>query len=98
MLLLPTFPLQERDHHHGNTALHVAITTKDEETLLLLLDAGCNVHNINGRGLSCLGTAIEHKFYHAAPLLLEYGARPNEADWAIFSPGLQSYLINQLGE
>ena len=89
---------QECDHYHGNTALHTAVTTRDEETLLLLLDAGCSVHNINGHGLSCLGTAIENKFYQAVPLLLEYGARPNDADWAVISPGLQSYIVDQLGE
>lgn len=70
----------------------------DEETLLLLLDAGCNVHNIDGRGLSSLGVATDNKFYRAVPLLMEYGAHPNDADWAVLSPGLQSYIIDQRGK
>ena len=44
------------DHHHGNTALHIACTTKDEETLLVLLDGHCNVQAVNLAGLTPLGS------------------------------------------
>ncbi|XP_019852596.1 PREDICTED: ankyrin repeat and SOCS box protein 13-like [Amphimedon queenslandica] len=85
-----------RDYHHGNTALHVACTTKDEETVLLLLDAGANPCSINGKGMSSLGVAIENKFYRILPLLLEYGARLNDNDRVVTSSGLQNYLDNCL--
>lgn len=80
------------DHHHGNTALHVACTTKDEETVLLLLDGGANVHSVNKMGLSSLGVAIENKFYRCVQLLIEYGAKMNEKDREISSSGLQEYI------
>lgn len=86
-----------RDYHHGNTALHVACTTKDEETVLLLLDGGANPCAINAQGLSCLGFAVENKFYRILPLLLEYGARLNDVDRQVVSSGLQNYLDNCLG-
>jgi ankyrin repeat protein len=86
--------LEIHDHHHGNTALHVACTTKDEETLLTILDGGANVLSINKKGLSTLGAAIENKFYRGISLLLEYGARLNSIDEKIASSGLQNYLNN----
>ena len=87
-----------RDYHHGNTALHVACTTKDEETVLLLLDAGANPCSINGKGMSSLGVAIGNKFYRILPLLLEYGARLNDNDRVVTSSGLQNYLDNCLSK
>ena len=92
VLLKHNAHMELRDHHHGNTALHVACTTKDEETVLLLLDAGANPHIVNKIGLSSLGVAIENKFYRALPLLIEFGACMNNKDWEIASGGLQVYI------
>lgn len=86
------------DHHHGYTALHVACTTRDEETVLLLLDAGCDVHAVNKQGLSCLGVAIENKFYRAILLLIEYGAQMNGRDWTVTPVGLQPYIHSVTGK
>ena len=86
------------DNHHGNTALHVACTTKDEETALVLLDGGANVHSINRMGLSSLGVAIENKFYRGLPLLIEYGACMNKKDREMCSSGLEVYLEELTGK
>ena len=86
------------DRHHGNTALHIACTTRDEETLLLLLDYGADVHAINFNGHSSLGCAVENKFYRGVLLLMEYGARPNSKDLEIMSFGLQAYLQEYKGK
>lgn len=85
------------DHFHGFTALHIAITTRDETTLLLLLDAGCDVHAVTKQGLSSLGVAIENKFYTGIPLLIEYGALMNDRDWAITTPSLQLHIHSLTG-
>ena len=86
------------DRLHGNTALHLACITRDEQTVLLLLDGQCDVKAVNSAGLSPLGVAIENKFYRAINLLLEYGAVPNERDFAISSNGLQRFLRKSLSE
>lgn len=86
------------DRIHGNTALHIACTTKDEETLLLLLDGGCNVVAVNTAGLTPLGVAIDSKFYRGVPLLMEYGAKPNQADFKLCSSGLQEYLVKSMSK
>ena len=91
-LLLAGVNTELHDHYHGYTALHIAVTTRDEETVLLLLDAGCDVHAINNQGLSTLGIAIVNKFYAGIPLLIEYGARMNDKDWEITPPPLQLYV------
>lgn len=80
------------DRHHGNTALHVACSTRDEETLLILLDYGADVHTVNFDGYSSLGCAVDNKFYRGVLLLVEYGARPNDKDMEVMSLGLQTYL------
>ena len=86
------------DRLHGNTALHLACTTRDEETLLVLLDGGCDIRAVNGAGLTPLGVAIENKFYRAVPLLIEYGAVPSAGDIAKCSGGLQDYIARSLSE
>ena len=87
-----------RDHLHGNTVLHIAAAVKDEETLLVLLDGGCNVHVVNNASLTPLGVAIENKFYRAIPLLLEYGAIPNENDIERCTGGLYEFIQASLSE
>lgn len=69
-----------KDHHHGQTALHVACAAKDEKCLLQLLDADCDVHSVDKQGCSPLGIAMVSRFFTALPLLCEYGARLNAAD------------------
>ena len=86
-----------RDYHHGHAPLHLACASQDEESALVLLDAGCNVHATNGAGLSPLGVALTNKFYPVIPLLLEYGARLNEADRKHIFPPLQEYLDQRTG-
>ena len=98
MLLSLGAEKEYHDREHGNTALHVACTTKDEQTLLILLDAKADVHSVNFSGLSPLGVAIENKFYRGIPLLLEYSARLNTKDWSISSDGLQYYITQSTGK
>ena len=86
------------DRLHGNTALHLACTTRDEQTLLLLLDGGCDIRAVNIAGLTAFGVAVENKFYRAVSLLLEYGVVPNERDIAICSKGLEGFLRKSLSE
>ena len=97
-LLLAGVNKEIHDRYHGYTALHTAVITRDEETVLLLLDAGCDVHAIDNQGLSTLGVAILNKFYAGIPLLIEYGARMNVKDWEITSPPLKIYIHKLTGE
>ena len=98
-LLLEMGAHKERcDSFHGNTALHIACTTRDEETVLLLLDGGCSVEAVNFAGLTPLGVAIDNRFFRVIPLLLEYGAIPNEHDLNKCSKGLQEFLARSLSK
>ena len=89
--------IEIKDHHHKNTALHIACSTKDEEAVLILLDAGANVLSINGSGRSPLGVALENKFYSVVPLLIEYGARLNKKDRYHISHKLEEDIDIQTG-
>ena len=80
-LLLHGADTEVKDFFHKQTALHCAASdNKSEEALLILLDAGCDVHARDGSGCSPLGVAVMHRFKRGASLLLEYGASLNEAD------------------
>ena len=80
------------------TALHVACSTRDEETLLTLLDAGTNLRAVDSKGQGPLGVALENKFYYAVPLLLEYGAKMNQKDRECISLALEQYIEEVEGE
>ena len=87
------------DFQHSQTPLHTACASKDESRVLVLLDAGCNVHATDGKGRSPLGVALLNKFYQVVPLLLEYGAGLNDTDRAIIGLPLQQYLDEEtMGE
>ena len=90
-------PAEIKDYQHSQTPLHIACASKDEERVLILLDAGCDVHATDGVGRSPLGVAILNKFYRVVPLLLEYGASLNDTDRSMLSPALQQYLDQQRG-
>ena len=81
-----------KDYEHGYTALHIACTTADEECALVLLDAGADISAVERKGLSAVGVALTNRFYRVLPLLLEFGARPNEADCQLMSPALCAHL------
>lgn len=85
------------DHMHSQTPLHIACASKDEERVLVLLDAGCDLRATNIEGLTPLGVAIANKFYRVVPLLLEYGAVANEKDAERMSEPLQEYINRQTG-
>lgn len=87
-----------KDHQHCQTALHVACGTRDEETVLMLLDGGADVHATDKEGLSAVGVAMRNHFYRALPLLLEYGAQPNTADLDYLSPALQGHINTTMSE
>jgi len=87
-----------KDHHDQMTALHVACTTKDEETLLTLLDAGTNLRAVDSKGQGPLGVALENKFYHAVPLLMEYGVRMTAKDRETMSTLLERHVEDIEGE
>ena len=87
-----------KDFHHRQTPLHIAAASRDEECVLMLLDSGCDVHAVNGEGLSVLGVALMNKFYRVVPLLLEYGAQLNEADRQDLSTPLMHYLDKVAGK
>lgn len=84
------------DYQRGQTPLHIACASKDESRVLLLLDAGCNVHTTDYRGYSPLGVAIINKFYAAIPLLLEYGARLNKCERDSLSLPLLNHLDHMI--
>lgn len=86
-----------KDYQHKQTPLHIACGNKDEESVLVLLDAGCNIHATNDQGHSALGVAIINHFYRVVPLLLEYGARLSPDDRGVVSRPLQEYLDQQTG-
>lgn len=86
-----------KDHHRGNTAVHIACNWKDEELLLALLDASVDLLETNSAGLSPLGVALSNRFYHLVPLLLEYGARLNSLDRQHLPQKLQEYIDNITG-
>ena len=65
----PPPPIEIRDYRHGQTPLHIACSSKDEERVLVLLDAGCDVQATDGQGRSPLGVALLNRFYGAVPLL-----------------------------
>ena len=87
-----------KDHHHGNTALHIACSSKDEESVLILLDAGADVLATNTAGQSSLGVALANRSYHLVPLLIEYGARLNQQDREHLSQMLQDYIDDKTSE
>lgn len=89
--------LEVKDHLNCMTALHVACTTKDEETLLTLLDADVNLQAVDSKGQGPMGVAIENKFYHAIPLLLEYGVRMTQKDRETMSPALERHIEEMQG-
>ncbi len=86
-----------KDHHHRQTPLHIACSSCNEESVLVLLDASCDVHSVNGEGRSALGVAMSNRFYRGVPLLIEYGARLNDADRMIIPEALQDYIDKQSG-
>lgn len=88
---------EPKDYHHGNTALHSACNSKYEELVLALCDASADLMIANNTGHSPLGVALSNKFYHLVPLLLEYGARLNDADRQHLSQKLQHYIDNITG-
>ena len=90
--------LEVKDHHHGQTALHVACAGPDEEAVLILLDASADLTATDGNGLSPLGVALVNKFYRVVPLLLEYGARLNDCDRAHLPQMFVAYVEQQCGE
>ena len=90
--------LEVKDHHHGQTALHVACAGQSEETVLVLLDAGADLTAMDGKGLSPLGVTLVNKFYRCVPLLLEYGAKLNNRDRERLPQQLVSYVDKQCGE
>ena len=90
--------LEVKDYHHGQTALHVACAGPDENTVLILLDAGADLTATDGRGLSPLGIALVNKFYRCVPLLLEYGARLNHSDIERLPGMLVAFVQQQCGE
>ena len=79
------------------TPLHIACASKDEERVLVLLDAGCDVHSMDGGGRSPLGVALINKFYRVIPLLMEYGAVLNDTDRSSLPTALLDYLDKQNG-
>lgn len=87
--------LEIKDYHHGQTALHVACAGKDEEAVLVLLDAGADLTATDGMGLSPLGVALVNKFYRCVPLLLEYGAKLNDMDKVRLPQLLVAYVDQQ---
>lgn len=90
--------MEPKDYHHGNTALHIACTSKDAESILILLDAGADVLTTNGSGQSALGVALANKFYCVVPLLIEYGAMLNEFDRKHLPQRLQNYIDDLTGD
>ena len=87
-----------KDFQHSQTPLHIACASKDEERVLILLDAGCNIHAVDGEGRSPLGVALLNKFYRVVPLLLEYGACLNSGERASVGEPLLHYLDQQRGK
>lgn len=83
------------DFQCSQTPLHIACASRDEARVLVLLDAGCNVHATDGEGRSPLGIALLNKFYRVVPLLLEYGARLNENDRSQTGIPLLQHLDDQ---
>ena len=86
-----------KDYLNGQTALHVACASKDEEVVLVLLDAGADLAARDGKGMSALGVALVNKYYSIVPLLLEYGARLNDTDRQYLPYILQGYVDKQAG-
>ena len=87
-----------RDYHHGHTPLHLACSSREKEGALVLLDAGCDVHAVNGAGLSPLGVALTNRLYPMVALLLEFGAQLNTSDRKYITSPLQDYLDQQTGQ
>ena len=87
--------LEIKDYHHRQTALHVACAGHDEETILVLLDAGGDLTATDGAGLSPLGVALVNKSYRCVPLLLEYGAKLNDMDRARLPQLLVAFVDQQ---
>ena len=86
-----------KDFQHLQTALHIACASKDEERVLLLLDAGCSVHATDGEGRGALGVALLNKFYSVVPLLMVYGARLNDSERASVGSALVQHLDEATG-
>jgi ankyrin repeat/SOCS box protein 3 len=83
-----------RDYQHEQTPLHIACASKDEDRVLVLLDAGCDVQAADGQSHSPLGVALLNRFYRAVPLLVEYGARLNDTERAAAGLPLLNHLDN----
>ena len=65
-----------REHQYGGQVTHVAMETKELDTLKLLLDSGCDPNATRSSdGVCLLKLAIEHRFTEGVQLLLQYGAR-----------------------
>lgn len=86
-----------RDHLQKQTALHIACSSGDEESVLILLDGGADVTAVNNAGQSSLGMALASKFYSVVPLLIEYGARLNEKDRERLPLKLQAHIDSLTG-
>ena len=86
-----------KDYHHGYTALHVAVNTRDEENVLVLLDAGARLDSVDKEGLSPLGLALRNRFYRVVPLLLEYGGKLSDGDRQALPVPLQGYIDKKAG-
>jgi ankyrin repeat protein len=92
--MLYSLSLEIRDYQHEQTPLHIACASKDEDRVLVLLDAGCDVQAADGQSHSPLGVALLNRFYRAVPLLVEYGARLNDTERAAAGLPLLNHLDN----
>ncbi len=86
-----------RDYHHGYTALHIAVNTRDEANVLALLDASVRLDTTDNEGLSPLGLALRNKFYRVVPLLIEYGGSLGDGDRKYLPCPLQEYIDKKAG-
>lgn len=87
-----------QDYHHGYTALHITINTRDEANVLVMLDGGASLNSTDKEGLTPLGLALRNKFYRVVPLLIEYGAKLSEGDRKVLPVSLQDYIDRKIGE
>ncbi len=87
-----------QDYHHGYTALHVAVNTRDEENVLVMLDTGARLEATDKEGLTPLGLALRNKFYRVVPLLIEYGGKLGDGDRKSLSHPLQEYIDRRAGD
>ncbi len=90
--------MEVRDYHHGYTALHVAVNTRDEANVLTLLDAKAQLDSKDNERLTPLGLALRNKFYRVVPLLIEYGGKLGDEDRKCLPDQLQEYIDKKAGE